>query len=240
MEAGEVKQALRVLKEQLEERSAEARRCKERLQCWAAEADRAAISVSMQSSTQQAGSKELLQHMDGTHEDPFDAVQQLRSQEENHLACTRAWLWEDQQKDKVVPKEPGQNRPLGSVRLEEASAGSEPPTLLSPRFCISKWRSWKRPWRSKRRGTCWPGDVVSATGCSCSPCSWSAWSWLLASVWLLHLSARCALILSSFTACSRMCFLSRPTATSCVRWEGFSLWSVRGCCPLDIPSPPPQ
>lgn len=87
-------------------------------------------------------------------------------QEENHLACMRAWLREDQQKDKVVSKELVQNRPLGSVRLEEASAGSDPPTLLSPRFCISKCRSWKRLWHSKRRGTCWPGDVVSVTGCS--------------------------------------------------------------------------
>lgn len=90
----------------------------------------------------------------------------LVPQEEKHLACMRAWLREDLQKDKVVPKGPGPNRPLGSVSLEEASAGSEPPTLLSPRFCISKWSSWKRPWHSKRRGTCWPGDVVSATGCS--------------------------------------------------------------------------
>lgn len=87
-------------------------------------------------------------------------------QEEKHLACMGAWLREEQQKDKVVPEGPGQNRPLGSVRLEEAPAGSETPSLVSPRFWISKLRSWKRPWRRKRRGTCWPGDVVSATGCS--------------------------------------------------------------------------
>ncbi|KAM9010758.1 uncharacterized protein PRD47_009440 [Ara ararauna] len=131
MEAGEVKQALRVLEEQLEERSAEARRCKERLQCWAAEADRAAISVSMQSSAQQAGSKELLQHMDGTHEDPFDAVQQLRSQEENHLACTRAWLWEDQQKDKVLHQQ--------MEKLEEAMAQQEERDLLARRRGFCYW-----------------------------------------------------------------------------------------------------
>ncbi|KAM4669964.1 uncharacterized protein AAGF69_005683 [Amazona ochrocephala] len=90
----------------------------------------------MQSSTQQAGSKELLQHMDGTQEDLFDAVQQLRSQEENHLACMRAWLWEDQQKDKVLHQQ--------MEKVEEAVAQQEERYLLARRRGFCCWLQQQR------------------------------------------------------------------------------------------------
>ncbi|XP_061315525.1 uncharacterized protein LOC133272382 [Pezoporus flaviventris] len=131
MEAAEVKKSLGVLVEQLEQSCAESRRWKERLQCWAAEADGAAFRLAMQRYSEQAGSKELLQDMDGTHEDLSDAVQEVRSQEEKHLACMGAWLREEQQKDKILDQQ--------IEKLEEAVAQKEERDLLARRRGFCYW-----------------------------------------------------------------------------------------------------
>lgn len=72
----------------------------------------------------------------------------------------------------------------------------------------------------------------------CSPCSWSACSWSSAYLWLLQSSTPPIKTLNSSTSCCYIYFLRRPTTTSHMHLEGFSLWSARGCSLLDIPLTP--
>ncbi|XP_054663406.1 LOW QUALITY PROTEIN: uncharacterized protein LOC129198282, partial [Grus americana] len=150
MELEVVKQGLRVLWEQLAQRFAWSVRRMELLRCLqnfrmetretpanleeaqkAAEAlgtDGAAGRGSVQSSTNMAKSKELLQHMEETHQEVREAIEKFNSKGDKHCAQMKGWLQEEKRYNEVVPKGPGEigwvpTGPAGLGGLEEGRGG---------------------------------------------------------------------------------------------------------------------
>lgn len=152
-----------------------------------------------------------------------------RARKPRLLVCTAARLWALQWHRHQPQCSPGLLRNLVSHPAhgskEKLLGGSLWGSQNSP-FSPEKTWGWQHPPRPALHHSSAPQG------------SWSAWSWLSASLWLLLSSTAPGMDPSSSTACCSVAFLSRPPPTPCMCWEVFSLWPVRGCSPFDIPHTP--